>query len=402
MQDRYFTEVISPGDRASKLAKEICFQGHKNCPSVTVVPHQPNNFRGPVGFVWKGHILEQMMNGVMFEEVENDGAGGKPQFFTLIGTPEVFRGLGWEIITMNADDFARSGRLPCVIANEMNVKRISEKNFPLFRSTMEGYGAALKKAGMVNITGETAIMRHSITAFCDVDSQDQLVLTWGGTCIGLARKDLLIDGSSIEPKMAVVAFFENGYRCNGGTFFTNLMQELWGFDPAKITQSQEARAFAKALTIPSTIYARTITRLIGWKPDGSVGKPLARIYGVAHITGGGVWGKFQELLPEGVGASLLFLPPPPQILRHAQELSWDTQFRLSDFQAYGTLNGGIGMLIICDPDDIEKIVGEAKKDGVSADHVGWTMESDKREIIIHSRFKEGEEKSKVLSSLEPE
>lgn len=409
MRDQYWKDVINPGDRASALAKEFCFLSHGNCPAVTVVPHQPNNFRGPVGFLWQRHILDQMMDYVqdmrgnivswnMLEEVENDGAGGKPQFFTLVGTPEVFQNLGWEIITMTADDFARSGRLPCIIANEMNVKRVTDKNFHLFHAIMSGYGEALDEAGLVNITGETAIMKHSITAFSDIDLDEQLVLTWGATCIGLASRKLFIDGSGIEPDMPIIGFWEPGYRCNGGTFFANLILQKWGPDPFDIMQNPKAMEFVKKLTVPSKSYARAITRLVGWSPDGSTSEPLAQIKGIAHITGGGLWGKFGEILPEGVGAHLSSMPKPAEVLLQAQELSWDTKYRLTDYQAHGTLHGGCGMLLVCRWGDENKIIREAEKHGISAHVVGKTFASGDREIIIQSRFKEG----KQLSSKNPD
>ncbi len=397
MSDKYWEEIISPGDRASALAKEICFQSHRNCPAVSVMPHQPNNFRGGVGFVPQKHILTDMMNGSMTIDAENDGAGGKPQFFTLVGTPETFRNLGWEIITMTADDFARSGRFPAVIANEINAKRITDKNFHLFQALMEGYGEALKESGLVNITGETALMKHSITAFCDIDSDAQFILTWGATCIGLAHRDLLIDGSDIVPGMTVIGFWEPGYRCNGGTFLTDLILEKWGPDPRDIMQNPEAMEFVKKLTVPSKSYARAITRLVGWNPDGSTGEPMAQIKGIAHITGGGVWGKFGEMLHEGVGAYLDSMTTPADVLLQAQELSWNTKDPLTDWQAYSTLHGGCGMLLVCQRGDESKIIIEVKKEGIRAQVVGETFASDDREIIIQSKFKEG----KQLSSLKP-
>ncbi len=407
VRDPYREEVIDPGDRASRLAKEICFESHSNCPALTIIPHQSSNFRGPVGRLWKKHILEPMMLGadnpledwVMLEEEENDGAGGKPQFFTLIGIPEVFRGLGWEIITMNADDIARSGRFPAVMVNEIQAKRITDGNFHLFQAMMKGYGEALRQARLVNITGEIAIMKHSITAFCDTGSDDQLILTWGGTCIGLAHRDLLIDNSKIKAGMSIVGFWEPGYRCNGGTFFTNVILAKWGSPlKKKFWQNEEMISFVKGLTVPSQSYAKTICRLIGWNPDGSIGKPLARIVGAAHSTGGGVWGKFGEILPPGVGAELYAMPKPAPILRRAQELSWDTEYRLTDWKAHSTLHGGCGMLLVCGNSDADVIIREAKRDGVEAMFVGETTMSSERRIIIRSQFKQG----KILSSLEPE
>ena len=395
MSDLYKKEIIDPGDSASQLAKDVCFHGHNNCPAVTIIPHQPDNFRGPVGFIWKKHILKQMSQSDMFQEVENDGAGGKTQFPALVGTPEVFQGLGWEIIAMIADDFARTGRFPAVIDNEINVKGITEKNFPLFESAIKGYGTALRQSGLVNITGETAVMKHSITAFCDTNSDEQLILTWGASCIGLAHRDLLIDGSKIKPDMPIIGFWEPGYRCNGGTFFTNLIIEKFGPDIKEIMKNPEAIRFVKKLCVPSKSYAKTICRLIGWNPDASIRKPLAKIAGVAHITGGGIWNKFGEILPRGIGANLHSMPKPAEVLLKAQELSWDTSVRLTDEQAYGTLHGGCGMLIVAEKEnDAGIIVKEAEKDGIKAQVVGQTTKSTDNEIIIYSRFREG----KILSS----
>ena len=404
MSDNYKDEIIDPGDRASRLAKEIGFASHDNNPALVVVPHQPGNFRGPVGFLWKEHVLRMMMQNrypapgdeslVLTQEIENDGAGGKPQFFSLVGTPEVFRGLGWEIITMTADDFARSGRFPAVIANDLNVKKVTKENFHLVEACLEGYGEALKKAHLVNLTGEIAVMKHSVTAFCDDGSPEQLLLLWGGTCFGLAYHDFLIDGSAITPGMPIVGFLEPGYRCNGGTFFTNLLLQKFGPDIDSIRKSTEAMELVKQLTTPSLSYARTVCRLMGWHDDGTPGNRLANIAGIAHITGGGVWGKFGELLPEGVGATLGDMPKPAEMLLRAQELSWDLEdLRLTDYQAYGTLHGGCGMLLICYSDNhAAKVIAIAKEDGIEAQVVGRTNEQadqNGHKVVIHSRFKEG-------------
>lgn len=404
MTDLYKREIIDPGGRASVLAKDICFRSHKNCQAIHVIPHQPNNFRGPVGFIWKRHILNEMKNSsdsnwTMAEEVKNDSAGGNPQFFTLVNTPKAFHGLGWEIIARTADNFACSGKFPAVINSKINVKQITEGNCYSFQAMMEGYEDALQESGITNITSEVTIIKHSITAFCDTQSDDQLVLTWDASCIGLAHKDLLIDGSKIKPGMPIVGFLEPGYRYNrdGEIFFTNLLLDRFWGDVDKIMKDPETAEFVKKLTIPSQSYAKTICRVVGWKPDGRVGKPLVKIAGIAHITGG-VWEKFKEILPEGVGARLDNMPKPAEVSLETQKMSWDTSLRLTDHQAYSTLPDGCGIFIAVEPEDVARIKAEAKKDGIQSQTVGYIVESDMNEIIIHSKFKEG----KILSSERPE
>ncbi len=117
MTDTYKREIIDPGDEASKLAAEVSRESYKNSNAVIIMPAEPGNFRGSVAILWKMHISQAMShyhNGAeeilryqMGQVTQNDGAGGKPQFFTLVGTPEAFAGLGREIIAMNADDLAR-------------------------------------------------------------------------------------------------------------------------------------------------------------------------------------------------------------------------------------------------------------------------------------------------------
>ncbi len=396
MTDLYKKEIIDPNDRASRFAHEVCVKSYNNNRAVIVVPHNSESFRGPVGFVWKNHILEgmrytanakgDMISWSMLEEIESDGAGGKPQFFAAIGTPEVFYRLGWEIITMTADDFARSKRFPAVIVNEMNVKNITDENFLLFEATMRGYEQALKESNLVNITGEIAIMKNSITAFCDMGSPEQLILTWGATCIGLAHRNLLADNSKIKPGMLIVGFGESGYRCNGGTFLTKVV--LNEFGPQ--VKDRKAIDFIKKLTVPSRSYARTMTRISGWNSDGSIGEPLANIVAAAHITGGGM-GKFVEILPPGVSAYLDSMPKPPKVLLEAQEMSWNTDFQLTDDKAYTTFHGGCGMHVVVPTiEDALTVISEAKKDGIKAQVVGETVESklQAHRVIIESQFKE--------------
>lgn len=399
MKDLYKNEIIAPGDVASQLGRDVCFASHNNCPAVIVIPHQAYNFRGAVGYTWNSKILSCMAQNnhpewLMLEEIENDGAGGKPQFFALVGTKEIFRNLGWEIITMTVDDFARSGRFPAIMTNIIDTKNINDKNLNLVRSLLFGYGEALEKAKLVNITGEIAIMKHSVTAFCDDNSAEQLILNWGASCTGLAHRDLLIDGTDIEPDMPIVGFWEPGYRCNGGTFFTNLILQKFGPDINSVRQNEEAMKFIQKLTVPSLSYAQTICRLVGWNDDGTPGNPLAHITGIAHITGGGVWGKFSELLPDHVGATLNNMPKPADVLLEAQELSWDLEdLHLDDYQAYSTFHGGCGMLLVCATDeDAKTVIAEADEDNIDAQIVGRTrgiLDEEDEKLIIHSRFKEG-------------
>lgn len=341
----------------------------------------------------------RMIRWSVIQTPETDTTGGKPQFASLVGTDEVCEHAGSDLITMNVDDLARKGSFPGVMINTVEVKNVTQENFHLFEALMRGYERALKTACLVNMTGETAIVRDSITAFCDTNSIEQIVFLWSGSCIGLTRKDFRFDGSTIQPGMPVVGFHEHGYRCNGGGFCTDLIRFHWGTDPRALVNNPKAREFARELTKPSISYAKTITRIVGWNQDGTAGTPLAKIHGAAHITGGGLWAKLAEILPKGVGVHLNSMPTPAPVLQQAYELSQSMpeKDRMSPWTFNQIFHGGCGMLAVCEPGHEEVIIAESKRDGITASVVGYTLRSALSEITIQSRIGPNE----LLSSLQP-
>ncbi len=430
MADRYNRETVAPGDLASKLAAYICRNSFGNSPAVQILTGDhpglvdmvggEKNFRGMTGFMWKPWILRAMTTGAgvlavpggrsweMIETMQNDGAGGKLAFHALEGSEAAFEGAAWEIMAMCLDDIARFGGLPVVLSNEIQAQRITEENFRLFEAVMRGFSRALEQTRTVSITGETAIMRPSITAFCDLKSDQQLIMTWGASCTGLLHSQAFINGSTIRAGMPIVGFWEPGYRCNGGTFFVNLLLALaarrmsrprhWFHqlltqgrgDIHWLLEQNDLMDLVRQLTIPSLCYTPTLIRVMGWKPDGTVGDPLAKIHGVAHITGGGVWHKLGDLLPDGIGAELDQMFKPAEVLRMAWEMSLDIPgLELKDEQPYGTFHGACGALAVVEPGEQMSLIKEAEADGIKAKVVGMTMHSPEKKIIIHSRFQEG-------------
>lgn len=396
--DDYHKQIVAPGDRFSALAREICVASFNNSTALTVM-RGGEGMRAMDGFVWNRPVLEAMLRDELYEVAQSDGAGGKPQFFTLANTSVAFRGIGWEVITMNADDLACRGGLPVLmLSSNIDVKGITDENWNLCEALLKGFGNALHISNLVLMTGETAVMKHSITAFCDTGDPSQLVLTWGATCLGLASKGKKPNGATITPGMVIVGFRDKGYRCNGGTKFTNIILDTWGTDVDAIMSNHDARAFIEKLVVPSQSYAATIARLNGWQQDGTLGTPLAQLHGVAHITGGGIWSKLVEILPEGVGANLDLMPKPTSLLLEAQQLANKTDSPMTDYQCHGTFHGGCGLMIICEEGDVEIVLEEARTDGHDPYVIGRATESADTEVTIQSRFQEGS----LLSSLYPQ
>jgi phosphoribosylformylglycinamidine cyclo-ligase len=398
-QSDYFKEVISPGDSVSALAKKICQESLQNTQALVAMERARGSFRGAVKINWAKHILRQMLKDKMYMLPQNDGAGHKPGCFTLLSDPKHFFFLGWEIIEMCFEDIVRDGGLPvAMLANQIDFKRITKENFPLIKALLDGYSLALKKLNASNITGETAAMKMAITTFCDSGNPSELILTWTGTALGLGHVEKELDGSKIKVGMPIVGLHDTGAGCNGYTKLIELGMAYW----KNWRTNLEARNYFQLLCVPSANYSKTITRVHGWLPDGRIKKSDVDIAGIAHITGGGVWGKLGEILPKGVGADLHNMPEPPQVLKLAQGMSRCVGGKITtikDIDAYGDFHGGCRMLVIVKTDmDAISLVNEARRDGIAASIVGATKYSKINEIRIDSRFME----RRILSSKELE
>ena len=96
--------------------------------------------------------------------------------------------------------------------------------------------------------------------------------------------------------------------------------------------------------------------------------PLSQssIDGLAHITGGGIPGNLQRVLPEGLGAvidrSTWDIPPVFQLLQEAGGIKTEEMDRV--------FNMGIGMIAIVENDQVASLISSAHEKGVDAWVIG--------------------------------
>jgi phosphoribosylaminoimidazole (AIR) synthetase len=296
---------------------------------------------------------------------------------------------------MNDHDILRRGGLPVIMTNFMDVKAITRENMPLLEAFWDGYAEVLREGRLINVTGETAVVRYSVTAVCDDGRPDQLLMNLAGNCTGFHHIEKYISGQNVQPDMPIVGFWEPSPRCNGYTLAIEVGVETFG---RNFQGSEEAKEYFRELARRSQSYSRTLLRAHGWELDGKVYPAPVKMAGIYHITGGGIWNKLK--LPKGVGALLDKMMKPAEILLRVQEMSarFSNLYR-NDWKCHSTFHGGCGMIVICATDkDARSLVKEAADDNIVAQIIGRTTASLENEIIIYSRFQEG----KILSSLRPE
>jgi phosphoribosylformylglycinamidine cyclo-ligase len=202
--------------------------------------------------------------------------------------------------------------LDYVAANRIEADQVAE--------LVEGAAETCRAAACALIGGETAELPG-------VYREGEL--DFAGTCVGVVEREQLIEGSRCKPGDAIVGLRSSGIHTNG----FSLVRAIVGDDDFD----------AELLLAPHKLYLDAVRTL----------QKRADVKALAHVTGGGILGNLERVLPEGVEARIDWdaweRPPVFQWLaEHVDEEELRRVFNL-----------GIGMCaVVPDPPDDALVIGE--------------------------------------------
>jgi phosphoribosylformylglycinamidine cyclo-ligase len=202
--------------------------------------------------------------------------------------------------------------LDYVAANEIHLDEVAE--------LVEGAAEVCRRAGVALVGGETAEL-PGIYAEGELD--------FAGTAVGVVTREDLIDGSTIEAGDSVLGFPSAGVHANGFTLVRRVLQEE-DYD-------------GDDLLAPTRLYLDEARALRG------------RAKAFAHVTGGGVLGNLERVLPDGRSAELdwdAWARPPvfDWLARHVEEHELRRVFNL-----------GIGWCaVVAEPEPGETVIGRIR------------------------------------------
>jgi phosphoribosylformylglycinamidine cyclo-ligase len=165
-----------------------------------------------------------------------------------------------DVLTTGADPLFF---LDYVASDSLDLEEVAE--------LVEGAAAVCREAGCAILGGETAELPG-------VYREGEL--DFAGTCVGLVRRDDLIDGTRCEPGDVIVGLPSSGLHTNGFTLVRQLVGD-GDFD-------------ADLLLAPHRLYVREVREL----------RSGADVKALAHITGGGILGNLPRVLPGGIGVEI--------------------------------------------------------------------------------------------------
>ena len=194
-----------------------------------------------------------------------DGVGTK---LRVAGTFNDYTTIGIDLVAMCVNDVICSGATPLYFLDYISTPRIDER----LDQIMEGIFKGCEIAGVELIGGETA--EHSGQSDYDL----------AGFCTGIVEENGVIDGSIIRPGDKIIGIESSGLHSNGYSMINDM---LW-------RQKIFYKDMPELLT-PTTIYAPIVKELM---------EEMGCIFGMAHITGGGILGNISRCMPEGITAHI--------------------------------------------------------------------------------------------------
>ncbi len=252
-----------------------------------------------------------------------DGVGTKLKIAAALGKHD---SVGIDLVNHCVNDILTCGADPLFFLDYIAMGKLVPDQV---EGIVKGLAAACREAGCALIGGETAEM-PSLYAPGDYD----LV----GFIIGGVEKEAIIDGSKIEAGDTVLGLPSSGLHTNG----YSLVRHIFGTEASTLNTHypQLGRTLGEALLEPHRCYHPWLKPVL----------PL--IKGMAHITGGGLLDNIPRVLPSGLAARL-----------HAGSWSVPALFSLiqergnvSQPEMYRVFNMGVGMVVICSPQNADKIL----------------------------------------------
>jgi phosphoribosylformylglycinamidine cyclo-ligase len=252
-----------------------------------------------------------------------DGVGTKLKVATLVDRHDT---VGIDLVAMSVNDALCCGAEPLFF---LDYVAMSHDDPERLEAIVRGVSDGCLQADCALLGGETAIM-PDIYARGDYDL--------AGFCVGVVEKKHLIDGRSIAPGDVVLGVASSGLHSNGFSLVRKVVFDLAGLG-VRDDVPELGQTVGEALLTPTRIYARPIRKLLQYYPVKNV------IHGIAHITGGGLAGNLERILPDGTRAVLERNSwQVPKIFHWLQGLGG-----IDDDEMERVFNLGIGLVLVFNP-----------------------------------------------------
>ena len=253
-----------------------------------------------------------------------DGVGTKLKIASLLNKHDI---VGMDIVNHCVDDILCCGAEPLFFLDYIAMEKLDVKQID---AIVAGIVKACREVGCSLIGGETAEMPGIYYSG---------TYDLAGFIVGVVEKKGIIDGGPIVAGDVILSLPSSGLHTNGYSLVRCIFRVeedptcLHGFYP------ELGKTLGEELLQVHRCYYRELKAAL----------PL--IKGLAHITGGGIVGNMPRILP-------------PRLAAHIRKGSWDIlpvfkliqeRGNIEEAEMYRVFNMGIGMAIVCSPQEATKL-----------------------------------------------
>jgi len=255
-----------------------------------------------------------------------DGVGTKLKIAFATG---VHNTIGRDLVNHCVNDILVQGAQPLFFLDYIATGKLATETVA---GIVEGIANGCRENGCVLLGGETAEM----PGFYTEGEYDV-----AGFIVGVVDREHVIDGKTIEVGDVVLGLPAAGLHTNGYSFARKLFFEVAGHSVETYLDELDDTVGA-ALLRPHLSYLGPLRDLLGRRI----------IKGLAHITGGGLLENIPRILPEGTGVEIERGSwPVLPIFESMQRIG-----NIDEAEMFRAFNMGVGMVLICDQLDTEKII----------------------------------------------
>lgn len=254
-----------------------------------------------------------------------DGVGTKLKLAFMLDNHDT---VGIDLVAMCANDLICCGARPLIFLDYYATARLDlAKSKKIIAGILKGCA----QSGSVLLGGETA----ELPGFYRPGEYDL-----AGFSVGIVGRKDIIDGSKIKPGDVLIGLKSSGFHSNGYSLIR-----------AALGKKGLLKKYGKALLTPTKIYVKEIKKL-----RSALRKEGKDILGLAHITGSGIPGNLERILPKNVNAEVdANRWKTPEIMRIVQKAG-----AIPEKEMWNAFNMGIGMIAAVRKDSVKTALKNLK------------------------------------------
>lgn len=286
-----------------------------------------------------------------------DGVGTKLKLAFKLNKHDT---IGIDLVAMCVNDVITTGALPLFFLDYFACGKL---NLDISERVIDGIIKGCDMAGCALVGGETAEM----PGFYANNEYDL-----AGFCVGVVEKNEIINGKGIKVGDSVIGIKSSGFHSNGYSLLRNIIEKNSISLSKKIKELDGT--LGDALLKPTFIYSKLIQKL----------KNKFSIKGIAHITGGGIAGNLERIIPDRLCAIIdVYRWNKKPIFSYIQQIG-----KIDTSEMYRVFNMGLGLIIIVKKDLENKVLKEINLNGFKAFVIGMVEKntSIEKKVVLRNLY----------------